>query len=258
MRVVCHPHLLQGPGGLESANTQEPGSRGLWASAADLSHRLLIDCPRHALPALVACAEANRDSSEEATGPIAVPEVLDGTLDWTGSTSPPTLTFGWLPDPRRWHHSLDEALVEIHAMREGGPVFGESASAIAPDPSLGYDSQGAGASAAPSPAKSTAIRLKDAGMEQMGSAAAFAAHSKGSKTLPATDRRAGKGAEEGDDDEEEEEEEEEEDSVVSAGDDSEDGGEARLPDVKLIVDPSSPCLHASCAWSVSTRWWPER
>ena len=79
-------------------------------------------------------------------------------------------------------------------------------------------------------------------MEQMGSAAAFAAHSKGSKTLPATDRRAGKGAEEGDDDDDDEEEEEEEDSVVSAGDDSEDGGEARLPDVKLIVDPSLSVL----------------
>ena len=238
--VVCHPHLLQGSGGLESANSQEPAGWGLWASAADHSHRLLIDCPRHALPALVACAEANRDSSEAATGPIAVPETLDGTLDWTGSSSPPTLAFGWLPDPRRWHSSLDEALVDIHAMREGGPIFGESTSAIAPDPPVGHDSEGAGASAAPGPAKSTALRSKDAGMEQMGSAAAFGAHSKGSRTMPAIDPRAGKGAE--DDDDDDDEEEEEEGSVVSADDHSEDGNEARLPDVKLIVDPSLSVL----------------
>ena len=93
--VLCHPRLV-------TPDADTP--LGLWASAGHPAHRLLIDAPRTALPAL-----AGMPSVDEIT-------TVDGV-------TPLLPVFAWLPPPSLWHATLEDALEHAHSMRDGGPVF---------------------------------------------------------------------------------------------------------------------------------------
>ena len=104
VRVLCHPRLAD-------------AENGLWASAADPAFRLLIDSPRETLPALTKRAAAN---DGDGGGDSPTIHVLDGTAANGGADLPP---FAWLPSPSLWCSTLEDALANIHTMREDGPVF---------------------------------------------------------------------------------------------------------------------------------------